>query len=374
MSPDPADASPPALPLVPTDVWRQVVAHLDITDKQVAQVSRQFLAAWRSGVLGVYVHIPCTHAMAFLLDDRFATFPHLKFVAMDDSDACLARDPLALADAQQRPGLSLRLNLSTQVRPRQALELLAPHPWLARLVSQLGTLAGCGRFDDVWALVAALPSLARLKLTAYADLGDESLRRLATRGALRHLTLTMCQPFSGEGLAALMGPDSAIESLALLHTSLAGEHLRHLAGSPRLARLSLAGAQGVAPAHLAPLGHCPALTELLLREHPHLNAEGLRVLCAGQAPLQRLDLSYCPDIDDTAVLALAPLRRLRHLVLMGCARVTLDAVAQLAAQLPELSEVSAHHLAGYHLALGPDRALHNANGQPVLISGRTRTT
>lgn len=373
MIPNTPDQHPDNLSLMqwlPTELWQSIFRHVDTSPKNLTLVCRQFLEAWRAGVLGVYVHVPSAHALNFLLEERFNHFPNLRFVVLNDNESYDEREPIARPLGPRQPGISLRLRLSNQVRPSDALAVLGQQPQLAAMVTHATTFGGVCGFEEVWALVSALPRLSVLKLSWHRDFGDDNLRRLATLPALRHLSLAICKPFTGEGLAALMGPDSPIESLAILYSKLEGTNLVHIAGSPRLHTLALAGSPGVQADHLVHLGSCPSIKRFMFQKASQINAMHLASLVTQLPSLEWLDLSHCIGMDEEALLALAPLRQLRYLNLIGCAQVSEEAVHQLAASLPALTEVAAQRLVRTSAQdLGP---LRNAQGQPVTVTEQPR--
>jgi len=361
-----------ALPMVPlpTDLWQAVFQFVDTNPKALGLVSRQFLRAWRAGVIGVYVHIPSHHHLGFLLEEKFNHFPNLKFVDLNDNDAYVVRDPSARAAALAQPGLSLRLTLSSQIRPPEATVFLKEHPQLAALVTHVTTFSGKNPFEETWELVNFLPNLSSLRLTCCADLSDDALRRLASLPALTQLSMVMCKPFTGEGLDALMGQHTRLQSLSVFYCKLQGEHLAHLAQSQRLRKLALVGCVNLKPQDLIHLGQCTALNQLCIRENPQIDGAGLDILAQQLPQLETLDISYCTGLDDDTLWSLAPLHQLSYINLLGCPQITLEAVHQLAGVLPEITEISAGQLIS-STGDRPDPPV-NAKRQPVVITDKGR--
>lgn len=376
MIPETLDSNPNPLPLMqllPTELWQTIIRHANISPEDFKLVCQQFLQAWRTGVVAVYVHVPSGHALSFLQEERFNHFPNLRFVVLTGVKFDDAREQIARPLGPQQPRISFRLRLPRRLPPREVLAVLNQYPQLAAMVTHVSLEGGRFRFGDVAALLSALPQLSALELSGYDDLGDDELRFLATLPALRHLTLDHCMFFKGEGLARLMGPSSPIESLVLQMCSMKSKHLAHIAGTPGLHTLGLqlalsfeAGAND-----LVHLGSCPSIKRFMLGVYGLIEAEHMTSLVAKLPSLEWLDLSSCVFGDDEVLLALAPLQQLRYLNLYRADRCfSEEAVCQLAALLPELTEITiSPPTSMLSLNLGTVR---NAQGQPVTITTQAR--
>jgi hypothetical protein len=358
--------SAPVLPLLPNDLWQAILRHLDINANEVALVSQQFLAAWRAGVVGVYVHIPRAHALSFLLEDRFNAFPNLKFVDLSDNRLYRLRHPGERELALARPGISLQLTLTSRVRLAEVTAFFAQHPRWAAAVTQVAVFAGNNDFAQAWALIRLLPNLVSLRLSGFADLTDDHLRALCCLPSLRQLAVLMSSRFTGEGLDAIADPDCGIQSLEFRHCALSGDHLHHLSNNPRLHRLMLVGCRRLKPQDLCHLHSLPALKLLSVRENAQLDNAGLKLLAERLPQLEVLDIGYCGSIGDEGLAELARLQQLNYLSLLGCCRFSEQAVHELAAKLPALTEIAAHRL--LNTTGEPMGAPRNAKNQAVDIS------
>lgn len=360
----------PVLPLVSNDLWQAIFRHLDINANEVALVSKQFLAAWRAGVVGVYVHIPKAHALGFLLEDRFNSFPNLRFVDLSDNSTYVQRMPGAREVALARPGISLQLKLTSRVHLGEVVAFFARYPRWAAAVTQVAVFAGNKEFAQAWALIRLLPNLVGLRLSGFADLTDDHLRALCCLPSLRQLAVLMSPRFTGEGLNAMADPDCGIESLELRHCALSGDQLHHLSNNPRLQRLMLACCRRIQPQDLFHLHSLPALKVLSVRENALLDNAALKLLAEQLPQLEVLDIGYCGSIDDEGIAELARLQQLNYLSLLGCCRFSEQAVHQLAAKLPALTEIAAHRLLNTTgEAMGVPR---NAKGQAVAMTSMPR--
>lgn len=355
-----------SLPLIPTELWQTIFGHLGINASDVAQVSKQFLAAWRTGVVGVRVHIPRAHSLSFLLEDHFNSFPNLKFVDLCDNNAYFSRTPSARELALTRPFISLHLTLTSHIRLSDVAAFLAQHPRWAAAVTQVSIFASHSGFAPAWALIRLLPNLVTLRLSGFSDVTDDRLRDLCRLPSLRQLAVIMCTGFTGEGLDAMAHPDSGIQSLELRHTSLSGDQLAHLSQHPELQKLTLAGCSLVKSQDLCHLRSMPALKVLSLRENPQFDDAGLKLLAAQLPQLEMLDIAYCGSVGNAGLGELVKLQQLSYLSLLGCCRFSEQAVHELAAQLPALTEVAAHRLLNMTgETMGVPR---NAKDQPVTMT------
>lgn len=336
-SPDTRDLAP----ALPTEVWSRVMDYLDPWSRSVARVSRQFMAAWRAGVVGLHVQLPEGHPLAFLRQERFNRYPNLKFVILNETaiQSDFDREPGAHALALQRPGVSLRLTLWRRLSANTLLGALRDSPELAAMVSHL-TFALQSHQNDILALVQALPRLLSLHINCCHSMSEGGLRQLLGRPGLQHLVLFGCKDLSGSGLQALTEPGCTVRSLGIEGTPLTNEQLLALAQAPQLEKLELAACSGLRAEGIAHLANSPSLRHLSLRRNQWLNADCLHQLGGLRQRLQRLSLSDCPRVDDTALAALQGMDQLRYLNLRGCGHVTLPALQSLASTLPALQAVT----------------------------------
>lgn len=192
MVPDPS--TPPAdqdttlatlLPQVPPDIWAKIFEYLDPDEaKDLSSVSKPLLAAWRAGVVGLQMDIPPNHELAFLLDERFAAYPNLRFVKLGspdpyvlDADVETGGSDQATALALPRPRISLHPRLSQGVNLPELGNALKSTPGVARLVTHLSLTTELvdGAVID---FLSTMPHLLSLRLDDCLDLPDEALRQL----------------------------------------------------------------------------------------------------------------------------------------------------------------------------------------------------
>lgn len=351
---------------LPNDTWQHIFQFLDVDQKDIALVSQQFLRAWRAGVVGVYIQIPPGHYLSFLTEQQYNNFPNLKFADVADDSVYQVEGSSPRDVSLRSPGLSLHLTFSRSGLVREAKTLLAEHPRLAALVTRATFASGGHAFEDCWQLASVLPNLHTIKLHFCKDVPDTALQRLAELPSLTSLSLFDCAPFEGSGLQALVGAGTRLHSLSIGYGHFEGEHLRHLPQSTTLRELAITGCTSLQPAHLESVGACSAIDSLSLKENPLLDAECLASLAKGTTHLKELDISYCPNITDDALMALAPMSELVRLNLIGCGQVSAEGIRQLASQLPQLREVTAYKPLGHTEDKAPP--LFNANGEPVAIA------
>ena len=350
--------------VAPDTLWVAVFRYLGVDDKEVALVSQQFLAAWRAGVVGLYVHIPTEHPLSFLLDDCFNTFPNLKFVSSDSSSCTQFRHPEAREVALAQPGINLRLKLTDGISLNEMAAFFAQHANLANAVTHVQIESARQTFAQAWALISLLPNLTNLQLQQFQDLTNDQLRNVCRLPSLRQLTVIMCNNLTGEALDAMAHQDCGIESLAFIHCDQSGHELQHLLPNPKLKRLILSGNNGAT--RLYQLHPQPALKVLSLCYTDLPGSSGLEQLVERLPQLEVLDIAYCGDITDEGLAKLAKLQQLRRLDITCCFCLSEQAVHQLAAQLPELVEISIH--SPQEMTRGPVGAPRNAKGQLVAMT------
>ena len=260
--------------------------------------------------------------------EQFEHLPRLRrvrFVAVDDVDA------RALHALQALPILEeLHLRQVDEVDDGH-VAAIAELPRLRRLwLESRGALTdrGLGR------LLEALP-LEELYLRGTFELTADGYRQLATEHTLRTLDLTAPWHVAArEQLERLPWPDetteavddrvlAAIASLTELRTLRLGSRravtdagLAALANLEQLTSIDFAQCYGITSAGLAKLPRTH-LRELVLRECP-----GITELPGPWPQLRRLDLRFCPRIDDRTVAMLKHVPELEQLVLSDCPLLT----------------------------------------------------
>lgn len=359
---------------LPNDLWRHTLAFLEPTNKAPSLVSRQLLALWREGVLGLHIFLPSGHGLRFLAHERFNRFPGLRFVAINsaysvNSQRQPKRDEQALQGLREPPGIALHLNLKPQTLPATSAVLL-DQPDLAARVTHLKfkgsppRLAGAMEAEpQLPGLLAVVPGLHSLKIDGHSGLTDEQLTALAPLPSLRHFGLKRCDALSGEGLEGLLAHCPSLESLTLaLCNNLRGEALRHLAQSPGLQKLTLFGCHQVTANHFAHLGQCPSIRHLVLRNQS-VGTTALATVAQQMPDLQVLAVHECVGPDDTVFKALAGMPQLSRLDIKDLRQISAEGLRDLVGQLPALTQLVLRDLAG--LPASPPTGLRNASGQPV---------
>lgn len=356
MVPDPS--TPPAdqdttlatlLPQVTPDIWAKIFEYLDPDEaKALRSVSKPLLAAWRAGVVGLQMDIPPNHELAFLLDERFAAYPNLRFVKLGspdpyalDADVETGGSDQATALALPRPRISLHPRLSQGVNLPELGNALKSTPGVARLVTHLSLTTELVD-GAVIGFLSTMPHLLSLRLDDCLDLPDEALRQLIAWPGLRHLALFNCHEFSADGLSGLADPGCTVRSLWIQNDEVEDDILCTIARARQLSGLMLTSSSRELTADaLGQLNQLKQLRRLSLRQHRWLRDEHIRQLAPLLKQLEWLDLAACPKVKDPTLQALAGMPLLTHLNL-GCyyPNVSLKGLQTLASSLPALRTVA----------------------------------
>mmetsp|Transcript_38492 Transcript_38492/g.108786 ORF Transcript_38492/g.108786 Transcript_38492/m.108786 type:complete len:979 (-) Transcript_38492:400-3336(-) len=189
-------------------------------------------------------------------------------------------------------------------------------PLLTRLVVSAPLLAsldlkGCGLLSD---LVLLCPSLSSLDATFCSSLGDDALRTALSRAPpLKELILSVCSSL-GPSCVASLGHLRLLSHLDLSYTEVV-ELEPVVASCPALQTLNLSSCRSLTAGAL----------ETLL---PRMRRESL---AGSSATITALDASYCPLPASALAQVLASSDALECLAISGCAGVTDEVWAGLAA-------------------------------------------
>lgn len=289
---------------LPTDMWQEILQYLNVDNKEISYVSKQFLTAWRAGVVGIRFHLP-TEYFNNRIRHRTAAkmYPFLRYIHFaNTSHPVLPQSLLLTANGRAggggpkgkvAVGLSLYISnydsSSSRTGRSSAYRALVKFPGLAQIVTylmvgqdrfvqdQLGFYGDSSSSDeakepiDTWQLVAQLPNLTFLEVrlhSGYSDLARTALGQLKnlTHLRLRRAANICCETASVIGrlpelrhlwleyidentpqklLASLVGEGIELETLTLhgsiCHRTGFGLELCHLVKAPYLRQLTLAG-------------------------------------------------------------------------------------------------------------------------------------
>jgi len=247
-------------------------------------------------------------------DSGLAMLPSLTSLSVMDVGGCAVSDWGLEALAAAAPGLQELCVSELSLLTSEGLRLLSSLRWLRSL-----DVSGCENVCDaaINVLVAAVPSLTALDVSACWQVSDEGIISLCRLTGLASLTVENCWDVSDVGVRRL----AALRSLRCLHLStwqsLCTSGIPAIASLRHLSTLHISECLVPSDMDVHLLSRLPQLASLSLDCCEMLSDAALS--CLGQmACLATLELSDCRNIRDPGIMSLRPLTSLRSLVISGC--------------------------------------------------------
>lgn len=134
------------------------------------------------------------------------------------------------------------------------------------------------------------------------------------------------------GGSVVRGPEVAglpVVAVKLTGVKIDADLMKSLTAFPQLKGLDLAGCPGLNSRYLKQLASLPQLESLNLSHNPGVHGHFVAKL-ASLKHLRHLDISYCEDIDECGLEAIARnFKEIQHLDISGCREVTDEALREL---------------------------------------------
>ena len=395
---------------MPDEVCTQILQHLTNDDKQAAYVSKQFLRAWRAGVVGLRFHVPAPLSNGSLLHRQpFGNYPNLKFIhsANDRDDIGLPYLVGSQDLIEKQLALKIKVSVSLSLYFKEdrelieAYEFLKGNPELAKQVTSLSILT-FEREDIFYKLLALLPNLMTLEANYIECLTDEGLKALGTSPHLAHLHLVSPPTPEGDATLAKLGQLSTLKTLNIsnawevsgawlesvvdgipgleslrLHIAdenFSASNLKYLSGAKNLQTLTLVGPKsrvnGIVDADpLLPLSDCTSLVLLNLVDCP-MTGSALAQFSEIFPHLETLNLYQKSALLGHQLSSLYGMKQLQRLCMVGeHLRIDQQDAEKLATALPMATDI--------RIPMGSDEArqwpivMSNGSGNPVVITGHT---
>ncbi|ELK25617.1 Leucine-rich repeat-containing protein 29 [Myotis davidii] len=252
--------------------------------------------------------------------------------------------PEALQALGQVAGLQLQelsLHSCRDLSTEAVAALCRQQPGLTSL-----DLSGCSELADgaLLAVSRGLRHLQRLSLRKLQRLTDAGCTALGGLRKLQSLDMAECCLVSGRALAQALGSvrraPPPLASLSLAYCSSLKPQGPSLLMLQALQELDLTACSKLTDASLAQVLQFPQLRQLSLSLLPALTDNGLVAVARGCPSLERLALSHCSLLSDKGwAQAASSWPRLQHLNLSSCSRLTeqtLDTIGQACKQIQML--------------------------------------
>ncbi|KAH7426609.1 hypothetical protein KP509_10G008500 [Ceratopteris richardii] len=172
--------------------------------------------------------------------------------------------------------------------------------------------------------VMGCPNLKNLDLTCCYEITDLSLSSIASCCKdLVTLKMESCNNFSEHGLEELCKSCFLLEELDVTDSNLNDACLMAISKFRNLKCLKLGICENIHDKGLSYIAtNCLNLRELDLYRSIGISDEGIVAICGQCKRLTDLNMSYCTEITDRALFAVAQLKDLRTLELRGCTRLS----------------------------------------------------
>eukprot|EP01122_Echinamoeba_exundans_P007872 TRINITY_DN2508_c0_g1_i1.p1 TRINITY_DN2508_c0_g1~~TRINITY_DN2508_c0_g1_i1.p1 ORF type:complete len:572 (+),score=78.98 TRINITY_DN2508_c0_g1_i1:23-1717(+) len=187
-------------------------------------------------------------------------------------------------------------------------------------------LSGCFRLEDrTIQNAASLVSLTNLDLSETKTITDDAiLRTVSSLTKLESLNLSNCARLTSLGLDALVSISKSLKRLNLKGCTLCTTQkaMGKIGKLSNLESLSLANCRSLSDPALEFIGGLTELVDLDLSMCISVSDNGLRKFASKLPKLEKLNLSGCDMLTDTAWLFLAPLTQLKNLDFSNCDNLT----------------------------------------------------
>lgn len=215
------------------------------------------------------------------------------------------------------------------------MELVDSLESVKQLTPGIVQVKGIGLNDEAVAAIAQIISLRELDLSGCDEITDSSVSRLRELKCLETLDLSFCNQISNKSLIQL----AMLKNLRSLNLNwcyaVNDSGLSALENCSSLEVISLWGCEEVTDLGVTALATLPNLRSLDLPEFASITDSALIILSAKAQSLESLRLDHLAEVTVAGIRELGKIRSLRVLTVQSCPNITVPAIENLQALLPE---------------------------------------